>query len=482
MNQPGQPSDGQSCSNGRSHSQAQQSLDGQHHAAVIVGAGQAGLSMSYCLGQRGIGHLVLEAATLAHEWRDRRWDSFCLVTPNWQCLLPGYPYAGPDPHGFMLRDEIVTYLEGYARSFGPPVAEHTAATRLTQRPLGGFEIRTTRGTVTADQVVIATGPYQVPITPRMAQRLPDDIRQIHSAAYRSPAELPPGAVLVVGTGQSGSQIAEDLHLGGRTVHLATGSAPRVARFYRGRDVVDWLADMGYYARSIEAFGDADAVRFRANHYVTGRDGGRDIDLRAFARGGMRLHGRLAGISGTRVQFGDDLRQNLDHADAVSESIKDSIDGYLDDRRIVAPREDRYVPVWEPPEGPSEVDLRTAGVTTVVWATGFGRDSRWIEVPVFDGRGYPTHRRGVTSCDGLFFLGLPWQHTWGSGRFSGVAADAAYLADRICEGLRRETAQRHGRRDERMRRPCTRCTGWPAPRRAPGPGTRSGPPRGRWRDG
>ena len=326
MNQPGQPSDGQSCSNGRSHSQAQQSLDGQHHAAVIVGAGQAGLSMSYCLGQRGIGHLVLEAATLAHEWRDRRWDSFCLVTPNWQCLLPGYPYAGPDPHGFMLRDEIVTYLEGYARSFGPPVAEHTAATRLTQRPLGGFEIRTTRGTVTADQVVIATGPYQVPITPRMAQRLPDDIRQIHSAAYRSPAELPPGAVLVVGTGQSGSQIAEDLHLGGRTVHLATGSAPRVARFYRGRDVVDWLADMGYYARSIEAFGDADAVRFRANHYVTGRDGGRDIDLRAFARDGMRLHGRLAGISGTRVRFGDDLRQNLDHADAVSESIKDSIDG------------------------------------------------------------------------------------------------------------------------------------------------------------
>ena len=172
------------------------------------------------------------------------------------------------------------------------------------------------------------------------------------------------------------------------MHLATGSAPRVARFYRGRDVVDWLADMGYYARGIEEFGDADAVRFRANHYVTGRDGGRDIDLRAFARDGMRLHGRLAGISGTRVQFGGDLRQNLDHADAVSESIKDSIDAYIDDRRIAAPREDRYVPVWEPPEGPSEVDLRTAGITAVVWATGFGRDSRWIEVPVFDGRGYP----------------------------------------------------------------------------------------------
>ncbi|MDX6337668.1 MAG: putative flavoprotein involved in transport, partial [Streptosporangiaceae bacterium] len=228
---------------------AQPDLDGEHYSALVIGGGQAGLSMSYCLGQRGIGHLVLESRTVAHEWRDRRWDSFCLVTPNWQCLLPGYPYAGADPHGFMLRDEIVSYLEGYARSFGPPVAEHTTATRLTQRRSGpghggGFEIRTTRGTLTADQVVLATGPYQVPIIPRLAQRLPDDVRQIHSSAYRSPAELPPGAVLVVGTGQSGGQIAEDLHLAGRTVHLATGSAPRVARFYRGRDVVDWLADMG----------------------------------------------------------------------------------------------------------------------------------------------------------------------------------------------------------------------------------------------
>jgi putative flavoprotein involved in K+ transport len=396
---------------------------------------------------------VLESRTVAHEWRDRRWDSFCLVTPNWQCLLPGYPYAGADPHGFMLRDEIVSYLKGYARSFGPPVAEHTTATRLTQRRSGpghggGFEIRTTRGTLTADQVVLATGPYQVPIIPRLAQRLPDDVRQIHSSAYRSPAELPPGAVLVVGTGQSGGQIAEDLHLAGRTVHLATGSAPRVARFYRGRDVVDWLADMGYYARGIEEFSDADAVRFRANHYVTGRDGGRDIDLRAFARDGMRLHGRLAAIRGQQLRFAGDLRQNLDQADAVSESIKDSIDAYIGARRIEAPREDRFTPVWEPSgDGPSEIDLRDAGITTVIWATGFGRDCRWIEVPVFDGRGYPTHRRGMTSCDGLFVLGLPWQHTWGSGRLSGVADDAAYLADRIADriaaGSQRQTAHRNG---------------------------------------
>jgi putative flavoprotein involved in K+ transport len=390
--------------------------------------------MSYCLTQRGVGHLVLEKTTVGNEWRERRWDSFCLVTPNWQCLLPGFPYPGPVQHGFMLRDEIAGYVEAYAKSFGPPLAEHTAATRLSQRPGGGFEIRTTRGTLTADHVVVATGPYQVPLIPRMAQRLPDDVVQLHSSQYRNPQDLPPGAVLVVGSGQSGGQIAEDLHLAGRAVHLSTGSAPRVARFYRGRDVVDWLAEMGYYTRAIEEFDDVDAVRFRANHYVTGRDGGRDIDLRAFARDGMRLHGRLASIGRGTLRFADDLRRNLDQADAVAESIKDSIDSYIEAQRIMAPPEARYSPVWQPgsqPGGQDEVDLEGAGIAAVIWATGFGRDCRWIEVPVFDGRGYPTHRRGVTSCEGLYFLGLPWQHTWGSGRFSGVGADAGYLADRIC---------------------------------------------------
>jgi len=413
------------------------SLDGGRHSVVVVGGGQAGLSMSYCLGQRGVDHLVLEAKTPGHEWADRRWDTFCLVTPNWQCTLPGYPYAGDDPHGFMLRDEIVRYLDGYVAFFGPPLARDTTATRLTQRAGGGFDVRTSRGTVTADQVVIATGPYQVPVIPRIAHRLPDDIVQLHSSQYRNPGALPPGAVLVVGTGQSGCQVAEDLHLAGRQVHLSTGSAPRVARFYRGRDVVDWLADMGYYARSIEAFDDVDAVRFRANHYVTGRDGGRDIDLRAFARDGMVLHGRLAEIGPGTISFAGDLRDNLDRADAVSESIKDSVDAYIEARRITAPTQDRYQPVWEPAGGPTQIDLAAAGIAAVIWATGFGRDSRWIEVPVFDGRGYPTHRRGVTSCEGLYFLGLPWQHTWGSGRFCGVADDAAYLADRICAGPLRD---------------------------------------------
>jgi putative flavoprotein involved in K+ transport len=256
---------------------------------------------------------------------------------------------------------------------------------------------------------------------------------VHSAEYRNPDALPDGAVLVVGTGQSGCQIAEDLHLAGRTVHLATGSAPRVARFYRGRDCVAWLSDMGTYTRGIDQFDDADVVRFRTNHYVTGRDGGRDIDLRRFALAGMALHGRLTGIANGYARFAPDLRRNLDAADAVAESIKDTIDAWIAANGVAAPAEARRPPVWSPgpeAEDPPALDLAAAGVTSVVWATGFGRDHRWIELPIFDGRGYPTHERGVTSQPGVYFLGLPWQHTWGSGRFSGVAADAEHLLGEI----------------------------------------------------
>lgn len=398
-----------------------------HRTAIVVGAGQAGLSMSHWLTRRGIDHVVLEKNRVGAEWRHRRWDSFCLVTPNWQCDLPGFPYSGTDPHGFMPREEIVAYLEAYARSFAVPLHEGVTAQRLQGRRDGTFHLVTDQGAWTADHVVVATGPYQVPLVPRIGERLPEHVAQVHSADYRNPAQLPDGPVLVVGTGQSGCQIAEDLHLDGRQVHLAVGSAPRVARRYRGRDVVDWLADMGYYRRSIDEFADAEAVRLRANHYVTGRDGGHDIDLRAFALEGMRLYGRLTDVSFGRLRFADDLAANLDHADQVSESIKDSIDAFVAAQKIDAPAEARYVPVWRP--GAAE-DLRVADIAAVIWATGFGRDNRWIDVPVFDGKGYPVHHRGVTTRSGLYFLGLPWQWTWGSGRFCGVAADAEYLADRI----------------------------------------------------
>ncbi|MCX4977649.1 MSMEG_0569 family flavin-dependent oxidoreductase [Streptomyces sp. NBC_00620] len=405
-------------------------LYGAHYPVAVVGGGQAGLSVSHCLRERGIAHVVVEANRVGHEWRERRWDSFCLVTPNWQCRLPGHPYTGPDPDGFMVRAEIVRYLEEYVARFDPPLVEGVSVTGLRRSPGGVFELTTSAGEFTADQVVVATGPYHTPSVPRMAERLPGGVEQIHSSRYRNPSQLPDGAVLVVGTGQSGCQIAEDLHLAGRQVHLAVGSAPRVARFYRGRDCVAWLDEMGHYAKGIDSFDDVSAVRMRVNHYVTGRGGGRDIDLRAFARDGMRLYGRLTGIDGGILEFADDLKVNLDRADAVADGIKDAIDAHITAQGVPAPDEARYIPVWEPAEQPEALDLAEARITSVIWSTGFTRDHRWIEIPVFDGRGYPMHWRGVTSTPGLYFLGLPWQYSWGSGRFEAVGRDAEFLADHI----------------------------------------------------
>ncbi len=401
-----------------------------HTSVIVVGGGQAGLSMSHCLKQRGIEHLVLEKHRIGHEWREHRWDTFCLVTPNWQCQLPGFPYNGPDPHGFMQKNEIVRYLEDYARSFEPPIREGVTVTALRPAPGGGFMVASSAGEMHADEVVVAVGGYHIPSFPRLSERLPGSLLQVHSSEYRSPAALPDGEVLVVGTGQSGCQIAEDLHLAGRRVHLCVGGAPRTARRYRGRDVVDWLEDMGYYRLSVEDHPLQERVRAKANHYVTGRDGGRDIDLRQRAREGMRLYGRLVGARGASLELAADLKHNLDQADAVAESIKTSIDKHIAERGLWAPEEPRYRPVWEPESATTSLDLTTAGISSVVWCTGFRTNYRWIELPVFDGRGYPVHRRGVTAVDGVYFLGLPWLHTWGSGRFSGVAADATYLAERI----------------------------------------------------
>ncbi|MHB8693809.1 MAG: MSMEG_0569 family flavin-dependent oxidoreductase, partial [Solirubrobacteraceae bacterium] len=363
------------------------------------------------------------------------WDSFCLVTPNWQCRLPGYPYAGADPDGFMLNDEIVAYIESFAASVELPLYEGVAVERVGALADGGFAVQTSRGELTAEQVVLAVGGYHEPALPRIAERLPQRITQLHSSGFRNSSSLPDGAALVVGSGQSGAQIAEDLLLDGREVHLCVGSAPRVARFYRGRDCVAWLEDMGHYDMPVGQHAQGLAARREPNHYVTGRDGGRDIDLRAHATAGMQLHGRLLDIHGPSLTTVGDLRANLDAADATAERIKRSIDAWIDRNGIDAPLEEPYLPVWEPPgaaDDGSRLDLDAAGIRTVIWATGFRSDWSWVDLPAFDGSGYPANVRGVTSVPGLYVLGLPWLHTWGSGRLAGIGRDAEFLASRIAE--------------------------------------------------
>jgi putative flavoprotein involved in K+ transport len=404
------------------------------HEVAIVGGGQAGLSLSWYLQREGVEHVVFEKERVLHVWRTQRWDSFCLVTPNWQCALPGYGYAGPDPHGFMVKDELNTWLAGFTRHVAAPLQEGVAVERVRVRD-NGFALSTSAGECTAAQVVAASGGYHDPIVPRFAERFPPSITQLNSAQYRSPQALPPGAVLVIGCGQSGVQIAEDLHLAGRCVFLATGDAPRCARFYRGRDVVDWLAEMGYYDMPVQDHPLKEGVRDNTNHYVTGRDGGRDLDLRAFARDGMQLFGRLVGLDGARLLFEPNLSDNLEHADRIYNGINASIDKYIAARGLSTPPAQSYVPVWEPSEERTELDSHAAGITSAIWCIGFRPSFGWLDAPVFTGRGDPVHTRGVSQVRGLYFVGLPWLYTWGSGRFSGVARDARYIADRIVEHRR-----------------------------------------------
>lgn len=405
-------------------------MNKSHYSVIIVGGGQAGLSLSYYLQKDNTDHLVIEKHSATHAWKTQRWDTFCLVTPNWQCNLPGYPYQGNDPHGFMVKEEIIAFLDGFIKHVNPPIVEGVEVRQVKSRPQGGFTVTTSDGEYTADQVVVASGGYHVPIIPRMAERIPANAKQIHSEQYRNPEMLPEGGVLVVGSGQSGAQIAEDLHLAGKKVFLAVGDAPRCARFYRGRDVVDWLAEMNYYDLPVDQHPLREGVRDNTNHYVTGRDGGRDIDLRRFASEGMELFGFLNDFKDGVFEFSGNLIELLDQADAVYNRINQTIDKFIEENNLDAPAPSLYEPVWKPSKVNLTLDLEKAGITSIVWCIGFRPDFSWIDAPIFSGKGYPSHQRGITPQAGLYFLGLPWLYTWGSGRFSGIDRDAKYLSETI----------------------------------------------------
>ena len=372
---------------------------------VIIGGGQAGLSASYHLKRHGVEHVVLEKHRIAHAWRDQRWDSFCLVTPNWQCRLPDFPYAGDDPDGYMLKDEIVDYLEAFAESFAPPIVEGVTVQKLSRRFDGRFDIVSTAGDWIADEVIIATGGYDTPIIPDYAANLDPSIVQMQTTDYRNPGQMPEGVTLVVGTGQSGVQLMEDLRVAGRDVHLAVGPAPRSPRMYRGRDATDWLHLMGHYDLTVDNHPLGIDARSKTNHYMTGRDGGHEIDLRQFARDGLHLHGSLAGFAGIKAQFVPDLEANLDDADKSYCAIRETIDAYIEKNDIDAPIEPDFEKIWRPEVETTELDLAAAGITSVLWCIGFKPDYSWIDLDVFDGHGRPVFNRGVCDVPGAYFLGL-----------------------------------------------------------------------------
>lgn len=400
-----------------------------HVTTVIVGAGQAGMSASYYLCQAGVGHVILERYERFHAWKEDRWDSFCLVTPNWQCKLPDFPYRGDDPTGFMVKEEIVTYVEGFCDSFDAPLHEGVTVTRV-EKVNGIFEVDTDQGLWSADNVIVASGGYDRPITPPFASKLAPSITQLHSKSYRRPSDIPDGACLVVGTGQSGVQLMEDLSIAGRDVRLAVGPSPRSPRWYRGKDATDWLHQMGYYDITIAQQPDPKSTEAKTNHYMSGRDGGHEIDLRRFALEGLHLYGSVSDMDGTTIRFLPDLEQNLDDADKSYVGIRTMIDNYISREGIDAPLEPPFEKVWRPDAEITEIDAAAEGITSVLWCIGFRPNYDWLLVDCLDARGRPVHTRGVCDEHGIFFLGLGWLHTWGSGRFLSVAEDAAYVAETI----------------------------------------------------
>jgi putative flavoprotein involved in K+ transport len=408
---------------------------------AVIGAGQAGLAVSYYLRQQNREHIVLERARLGETWRSERWDSFCLVTPNWTVQLPGFPYQGDAPGGFMPRDEIVTYLERYTQSFALPLRTDAPVTSLRPAPAGsGFLLQAGDTIVEAHAVVVATGAYQRPKIPALSAELPESIFQIHTSQYRSPDALPAGAVLVVGTGQSGCQIAEELNEAGRRVYLSLGRCGRLPRRYRGRDIVWWVQAQGQFEQTLEALSPPEA-RFACNPHLSGKHGGLDINLWRFAHNGVVLLGRLLDVRDSMVILAPDLQQNLAFADQFATDAKREVDEHIRKTGLDAPLDDAIAD-----DGPddtvlpaiSELDLRSSGIATVIWASGYRPDYSWIELPIFDARGYPIHRRGVTADEGLYFVGLHWQHKRKSALLLGVGEDAAYVAEAIATRTERTT--------------------------------------------
>jgi putative flavoprotein involved in K+ transport len=402
----------------------------ERHDTVIVGGGQAGLAMSYFLRQQGREHVVVERRRLAERWRSERWDSLHFQFPNWSFQLPGHPYDGDAPDAFAHYAEVIRYLEAYANAIEAPLRCGLDVTSLSHDPATRrFRIVTSDSTLEASSVVIATGPFQRPAIPRLASSLPAGLFQVHSSLYRNPDALPAGAVLVVGSGGSGSQIAEELVQAGRRVFLTVNRHRRVPRKYRGHDALWWSGKLGRFEVTIDSL---PGRRPLPTVLYTGVDGGRDMDVRRIGADGAVLLGRLLDCNGTRLLFDASAAAHLAFADESYAEFTRAIDDYVRATGMQAPEAEaaRQPTTANATEAIRELDLQTANVTSVIWCTGYGFDFDWVDLPILDDRGAPVQHRGLTSVPGAYFLGLHWMHKFKSGTMWGVGEDAQYLAEHM----------------------------------------------------
>jgi putative flavoprotein involved in K+ transport len=397
----------------------------ERHDTIIIGGGQAGLAMSHHLCERGREHLLIERDRLGGKWHSERWDSLHYQFPNWSLHLPGQAYSGDDPEGFPHYSAVADFLDEYARKLAPRARVGVFVDRV-ERQHDGLVLHTNEGPFAAKRVVIATGAFQSPGIPAFARKLSPAVVQLHSSAYRSPDQLPPGAVLVVGSGSSGGQIAEELHRSGRDVLLSVSRHRRVPRRFAGKDMLWWLYELGWIDRTVDTFPPG---KLPAAILLSGIDGGRDLDLRGLAAEGMTLVGSATDSDGATLRIAGNLSALLADADAACDQFVEAASERA--RELAMPLDDEPAPRPEPPSSGSRIDLAARGVTSIIWCTGYRPAFEWIDVPVFDGLGAPVQHRGKSACPGLYFLGLHWMHTFKSGALFGVGDDAAHIADLIC---------------------------------------------------
>ena len=413
--------------------------------AVVVGAGQAGLGVSYCLQQNNLSHVVFEQERVGDSWLSQRWESFKLNTPNLINTLPGLDYDGAEPDGFWQPDELLDYFQSYVERFQLPVETGVTVTSVKRADdESHFIVKTiTRDqreeTVTSRSVVIASGSQRMPKIPALHSQLPDDLNQLHTADYRSASDLAPGAVIVVGSGQSGCQIVEDLLSAGRTVYLCTSKVGRVPRRYRGRDIFEWWVDMKFFDLTYDSLEDK-AVSLTVQPQVSGLGRyGHTVSLQYLAGQGAVILGRLVDIDGSDIHFNDAAAANVQFADTFSQRVKDAVDAYLLQSGIAPPPlEDDTADINDPEAGCAsplrELNLREADINTVIWTTGFTADFSWIDLPVLDAKSQPIFQRGISPVPGLYFIGFPWLNSRKSGILYGIDEDAHYIADAISAQL------------------------------------------------
>ena len=396
---------------------------------LVIGGGQAGLAASAHLRERGVPHLVLERHRIAERWRTERWDSLVANGPAWHDRFPALTFADIDPNSFATKDRIVDYFVEFAKQINAPIRTGVEVTSLRQTADGkGYRAETSAGVIEARNVIVATGPFQRPLIPTV---IPQDagIGQMHSSAYRNPAQLPEGGVMVIGAGSSGAQIADELQRAGKTVYLSIGPHDRPPRAYRGKDFVWWLGALGKW--------DAKAIEPGMEHVtiaVSGAHGGHTVDFRRLAAQGMTLLGRAGAYKAGVLQFAPDLAKNIAQGDANYLSVLDAADAYIAREGLDFPPEPEARRIDPAPDCVTnpilQLDLAEAGITSIIWATGFALDFGWVQVDAFDAKGGPIHQRGVAEVPGLYFLGLAWLARRASPFIWGVWHDADYLAGHI----------------------------------------------------